>query len=272
MRRRLLIAATAVTIAAGAIVILSSISAAQAPLMSGGYPNVIPIPIDEPGTKAIAGALIKPEGARPFPAIIYLGGCAPVGSPHDADLEKTVIDHYRATGFATLIVDSYTARHADRGMCDRPNDIGWHFARALDAHAAWKALAAMPDIDARRIFVQGYDTGANAAVLAVDPINAPKGEVKFAGVVAFYPWCDFGSTFSAPTLIMIGDKDELTPADLCQKHVGKTNVEVVVYPGATHYFATPGVGDFQGIHMAYDPKAAKDAQARADAFIAAHMK
>jgi hypothetical protein len=39
--------------------------------MGGGYTNVIPIPIDEPGTKAITGALIKPEGAGPFPAIIH---------------------------------------------------------------------------------------------------------------------------------------------------------------------------------------------------------
>ena len=51
-------------------VVLPPVSAAQTPPMGGGYTNVIPIPIDEPGTKAIAGALIKPEGAGPFPAII----------------------------------------------------------------------------------------------------------------------------------------------------------------------------------------------------------
>ncbi len=183
MKHHVLMSAAAVAVAAGAMVVLSSVSAAQAPPMSGGYTNVIPIPIDEPGTKAIAGALFKPEGAGPFPAIIYMPDCAPIGSPHDADLERTLIDHYRAKGFATLIVDPYTARHADHGMCDRPNDIGWYSALTQDVHAAWKALAATPDIDARRIFIQGYDTGANASVLAADPINAPKGEVKFAGVV-----------------------------------------------------------------------------------------
>ncbi len=271
MKRRFLLTAAAVAIVAEAV-LLPSAAVAQAPPMSGGYTNIIPIPIDEPGTNAIAGALFKPEGAGPFPAVIYMGGCAPVGSPHHADLEKTLIDHYRAKGFATLIVDPYTARHADRGMCDRPNDFGWYSALTRDIHAAWAALAARPDIDARRIFIQSYDTGANAALLAVDPINAPKGEVKFAGVVAFYPWCDFGATFAAPTLIMIGDKDELTPANLCEKQIGKPGVEVIFYPGATHYFAAPGVSDFQGVRIAYDPKAAKDAQARADAFIATHMK
>ena len=272
MKRKFLMGAAAIAIVAGAAV-LPSASAAQTPPMGGGYTNVIPIPIDEPGTKAIAGALFKPEGAGPFPAVIYLGGCAPVGSPHDADLEKTLIDHDRAKGFATLIVDSYTARHAEHGMCDRPNDMSWYSALAQDAHAAWKALAAMPEIDARRIFVQGYDTGANAAVLAVEPMNAPKGEVKFAGVVAFYPWCNFGSTFSVPTLIMIGDKDEITSADLCQPLIGKTNVEIVVYPGSTHDFATPGLDEvYEGNRVVYDAKAAEDAQARADAFMEAHMK
>jgi dienelactone hydrolase len=52
-----------------------------------------------------------------------------------------------------------------------------------------------------------------------------------------------------------------------------SNIEVVVYPGVTHGFALPGLieGDFFGHHMAYDSRVARDAQQRADAFIAAHM-
>ena len=41
----------------------------------GGYTNVIPIPVDDPATKAIAGALFKPDGAGPFPAVVYMSGC-----------------------------------------------------------------------------------------------------------------------------------------------------------------------------------------------------
>ena len=44
--------------------------------MGGGYTNVIAIPVDDPDTKAIAGALFRPQGAGPFPAVIYLGYCA----------------------------------------------------------------------------------------------------------------------------------------------------------------------------------------------------
>jgi dienelactone hydrolase len=55
---------------------------------------------------------------------------------------------------------------------------------------------------------------------------------------------------------------------------GKTNFEVVVYPGDTHAFTTPFEKpvDYLGHHMVYDEKATQDAQQRADAFMAAHLK
>ena len=51
------------------------------------------------------------------------------------------------------------------------------------------------------------------------------------------------------------------------------NVEVVVYPGATHAFSLRGIDvNAEGHRLVYDEKAAKDAEARVDAFIAAHMR
>jgi dienelactone hydrolase len=56
---------------------------------------------------------------------------------------------------------------------------------------------------------------------------------------------------------------------------GKPNVEVVVYPGVTHAFIYPQMGqfgfDYLGHHMVYDEKATQDAERRADAFMDAHM-
>jgi dienelactone hydrolase len=49
---------------------------------------------------------------------------------------------------------------------------------------------------------------------------------------------------------------------------GTPNFEVVVYPGATHFFDAPGIN---GIGMLYDENAAQDAERRADAFMDAHM-
>jgi dienelactone hydrolase len=73
---------------------------------------------------------------------------------------------------------------------------------------------------------------------------------------------------------MVGEKDDWTPAAKCQAVTGKTDFEVIVYPGDTHAF-TMNFGkplDFAGHHMEYDEKGTQDAQQRAEAFIAAHIK
>jgi hypothetical protein len=147
MKCRFLMTAAAAAIIAGAMVLLPAMAAAQTPPMGGGYTNVIPIAIDEPATKAIAGALFKPEGAGPFPAVVYLGDCGPIGGTDDRSLEKAVVNRNLSKGFATLILDSFTPRHQRHGVCDRQNNPVWLGIRAADAHAAKDVLASMPDVE-----------------------------------------------------------------------------------------------------------------------------
>ena len=73
---------------------------------------------------------------------------------------------------------------------------------------------------------------------------------------------------------MIGEKDDWTPAAMCQAVKGKSDFELVVYPGATHAFTMPfdQPVEYLGHHMVYDEKATKDGEERAEAFIAAHIK
>jgi dienelactone hydrolase len=276
MKHLLLITTAAVGGLAAATIVLPCASAAQAPPMGGGYTNVIPIPVEgDPQVKAIAGALFKPEGAGPFPAIIYLNGCRGLDYPPDRATQKAVIDHALSKGFATLILDSFTPRGETKGMCDqyKPSaELPYGKRGADDLWAAFKLMSERPDVDPKRIFIEGYDFGAFSALFATTSPAAAAREPKPAGVIAYYPHCGF-STFAVPTLIIIGDKDGIGPLVICQARSGKPNVEVVVYPGATHDFAAPGMDDtFDGDHLVYDAKAAQDAQARADAFIAAHMK
>jgi hypothetical protein len=158
MKCRLLLTTAAVAGLAAALVAIPSLSAAQAPPMGGGYTNVIAIPVNDPNVKAIAGALFKPPGAGPFPAVVYMPGCKDPAFGPEYALEKELIDHLTGKGVATLIIDPYTARHEAGGVCDSPLLSGMTFInRGLsDAYAALKALATTPDIDPKRIFLQGY--------------------------------------------------------------------------------------------------------------------
>jgi dienelactone hydrolase len=273
VKREFLISA-ALAMAAGTVITLSETAPAQTPKMGGGYKDVIAIPVDDPATKAIAGALFKPAGAGPFPAVVYLSTCIGINRGEDHLVQTALRDRLLAKGVALLIVDPYWPRQEWLGVCDTWKPGGDLDAReARDIYAAVDALSAMPDIDASRVFVQGYALGASAALSAIEPANAAAHKAKLAGVIAFYPYCGKDATLSAPALILIGDKDDWTPAASCQALASQPNVEVVVYPGAAHLFAMPGADtEVQGHRVLYDHKSAEDAQARAEAFIAAHMK
>jgi dienelactone hydrolase len=268
-----------VTVAISATLGVSTLAAAQtAPPMGGGYTNVIPIPVGDPTTKAIAGALFKPTGTGPFPAVVYIGGCNGVPPMGGA---KATIDHLLSKGVATLIVDPFTPRNETQGICptmanlNDKSDAQLQFVTrgGNDALAALNVLEAMPDIDTNHVFLLGYSYGAIASLSAINKKN-PARHAKVAGVVAYYPFCYEDDDPSVPVLVLVGEKDDWTPAATCQPFASKTNFEVVVYPGATHAFNVPFDKplDLLGHHMVYDEKAAQDAQERADAFLAAHMK
>ena len=271
--------ARAIPLVVGAMIVFPSVSAAQAPpTMGGGYTNVIPIPVDDPTTKAIAGALFKPAGAGPFPAIVYLSGCAGLNIPPEMALEQTVIDHLLLKGVAAFVVDPFTPRNELEGICAKLNGHETWAQYATrggnDAIAAVKVLGSMPDIDPNHIFLQGYSFGAESSLFAIDTKTSGAHDTKIAGLIAFYPYCDYNIDPAVPTLVLIGEKDDWTPAVSCQLVKGKQNLTVVVFPGATHWFVVPmdQPVDYLGHHMIYDAKAAQDAQERADAFMDAHMK
>jgi dienelactone hydrolase len=69
----------------------------------------------------------------------------------------------------------------------------------------------------------------------------------------------------SPTFVLSGDKDDWTSVGRRQAVKGKVDFEVVVYPGAFHAFVDPSGHpyDYRGHHIAYDVKAAPDAQEHA---------
>ena len=91
-------------------------------------------------------------------------------------------------------------------------------------------LKGMPEIDAKHIFLVGFSLGAVSSLIAIGSKSPASHNGAVAGVIAYYPVCYDGVDPSVPVLLMIGEKDDWTPAAKCQAVAGKTNFEIVVIP------------------------------------------
>jgi dienelactone hydrolase len=186
--------------------------------------------------------LSKPQGSGPFPAIVYLHGCGGLSKSKRDAIAGLMTDW----GYVTLAVDSFATRGL-KHSCD--NLLS---AREGDALAALRHLSAQSFVDPQRIAVVGSSQGAIIALqLASTRPNffAVPDDLKFRAAVAYYPDCSFATDqLTLPTIILIGELDDWTPAAHCERlmtrRAGKgAPVRLVVYPGVHHSFDNPNWGD-----------------------------
>jgi dienelactone hydrolase len=224
--------------------------------------------IQEQGT-VLSGSLYRPAGDGPFPAVVLLHGCSGRSSPAYEDAEGA---RFTALGYVLLIVDSF----GPRGVTHRClSDMGPPVDRVMDAYGGLLYLAAQPFVDPDRIAVIGYSQGAIVALSAVELGGiGTLFDRHFRAAVAYYPWCG-ALRVSAPTLILIGELDDWTPARACrysmEHHSGDgAPVRLVVYPGAYHAFNFPRRQPTTafGHHIEYDEPAASAAWSETKAALA----
>jgi dienelactone hydrolase len=220
-----------------------------------------------------------PRGAGPFPAVILLHGCLGI-VPASRERLLEYSSWYADRGYAGLILDSFASRGVST-LClgGEPGPL----TRALDAYRALEYLAGLGSIDPRRVVLQGHSHGGATVLTALDDLTAEMAgtPLRFAAGVAYYPPCAYGSAMSAefytPVLILIGAKDDWTPAATCeqlrarQEAQAPGRVRLNVYPGATHSFdfnAPPRRNQY-GHYLAYDPDpdATRDAARRVETFL-----
>nr|WP_245215572.1 dienelactone hydrolase family protein [Pararoseomonas baculiformis] len=147
--------------------------------------------------------------------------------------------------------------------------------RAGDALSAAAHLRGRPEIDGRRVSAIGFSHGGSAALAAALPGQVQRsGAEPFASVVAFYPWCPAGgSPLASPVLVLIGDADDWTPAERCERlrdawRPAFGRLALHVYPGATHAFDAPGRERiYFGHRLRHDPAATEDAAERVRRFL-----
>ena len=195
----------------------------------------------------VTGELSLPsDGSGRVPAVILFHSCAGV-QPNLADW----VEQLHRMGFATLMLDSFTARGVSEVCTGRASvSIG---SRLTDAFRALSMLGAHPRIDPRRIAALGFSHGGWVTLWASQAQferRFLRAHVEFAAHAAVYPaGCNarlLTETDMAPgpVRIFVGTDDDWTPMAPCREWVARRQaagrrVSLVDYRGALHAFDVP---------------------------------
>lgn len=205
--------------------------------------------------------MYKPDGPGPFSAVVVMHDCSGLGSASSGAPDRWARE-LRGRGYAVLVPDSFSTRGFGGGVCTDPsprrNDVS-PLRRVRDAYAALAYLRALPYVDGRHVGLMGGSHGGSttlASMVAPDSEAEPLARERrggFAAAVALYPGCATrlgtwrGSADVyrpvAPLLILIGEKDDWTPAEPCRKlaeaaQLAGYPVALRVYPGVYHSSVT----------------------------------
>lgn len=192
--------------------------------------------------QALQGLLRLPDGPGSSPAIVLLHGCGGGWRGLDERWGKLLADW----GYVTLTVDRFGTRgitHACTGAMP-PSTL-------YDAYRALNFLVGQPTVDPGRVAVVGFSQGAMLALLSVESGQIERSsKEKFRAAIGFYPICaGLKGNMTVPTLILIGELDDWTPASECRNLAeGRDDwgisrekdqgvpIQITVYSGAYHGF------------------------------------
>jgi carboxymethylenebutenolidase len=189
--------------------------------------------------------IFRPAGPGPHPAVIM--GVEAYGIN---DFGRGVAEKLVAEGYVVVLPDYYRGH----GLADPENYLDFsevmRFIGELDFTAGARDLLTALDfaagsdfVDADRLAVWGYCTGATLALLAVLFFPSQPRFAELTAKTPFHP-VDLLWALRCPTLFIYGDQDEVMPPDLLadlRHRLTSWSVEhqVNVYPGAGHAFSAP---------------------------------
>ena len=155
---------------------------------------------------------------------------------------------YQNLGFATFELNSFKSRSIESTVGDQTQVTT--AAMILDAYRALEILSDHPNIIKDKISITGWSLGGAVTFFSawIPLKNAINKDLQFASHLAFYPPCFFepeNSDFTdSPIHILIGELDDWTPSDPCNKLVdklkNKANIDITVYKDSHHGFDRQG--------------------------------
>jgi dienelactone hydrolase len=161
--------------------------------------------------------------------------------------EQTVLPSW---GYSVLVIDNFAARGLTARACDDLNSLTSRQVIA-DAYGGLQYLAQDSRIDRKRIAMLAFLGSIGTAAIFADTIEAREtlritGGASFRAFFAFYPYCNFDFAGSPPQLyaparIFVGDKDDLEPANRCERlaatlRANGADIQVTAYAGADSGF------------------------------------
>jgi dienelactone hydrolase len=264
--------------------------------------------------------LYKPDGNGPFPAIVIMHDCSGLG-PRSSGAPARWAQLLATQGYVVALPDSFTPRGYPGGVCTAPSGNSTvkvnPLPRAYDAFATLAYLRQLPFVDGAHVGVMGGSHGGSTTlVIDITPVatTAPLAQdnrTGFAAAIALYPGCgarygnwnvrrqsgdhgkvvDYIGTYQpvAPLLILVGEKDDWTPAEHCRVLAERAAtagypVTIKIYPGANHSFdsAAPeryiadrrnaNAPEGRGATTGGNPAAWDDAKQQVTAFFARYLK
>ncbi len=202
--------------------------------------------------------LSKPDGSGPFPAVVIMHDCSGLG-PRSSGAPDRWAKELVGRGYVVILPDSFTTRGHPDGVCtdaSRSRDDVSPARRVRDAYAALAYLRTLSYVDGARVGLMGGSHGGSTTLTSMivpesdSALLALERRAGFAAAVALYPGCVASRrTWSssgvyrpvAPLLILIGEKDDWTPAEPCRRLAEAAQqagypLTIKIYPGAYHSF------------------------------------
>jgi dienelactone hydrolase len=197
-----------------------------------------------------------------LPAVVALHGCGGLYSSAKSAAPFTFNARHEdyaqmlaKAGYLVLFVDSFGSRGVESICSDKDRKIRPHIERVKDAAAALAYLAALPQVDPKRIGLLGWSNGGSTVLHTMHQqstagnLFAAAGSQRFSAAVSFYPGCSGlqqrgNWRSSTPLKLMLGGKDNWTPAAPCEALASQAQaqglpVSMELYPEAVHDFDAP---------------------------------
>ncbi len=211
--------------------------------------SVVVPSLDAPEAVAVQlpGHWFAADAGSDRPAVVLLHGCGGVVDGKGR-LGQRFVDYaamLNAEGWHALVLDSLTPR-GEKELCTQRTGTRrvTQAQRRLDALGALQWLATQPGVDRQRLVLLGWSNGGSTVLAATNRLHSAVARAPLAprAAVAFYPGCEaelarrYAST--APTLLLVGDSDDWTPAQPCRElaAVSGSGLTLVAYAGAYHGF------------------------------------